>query len=149
MKFWNALVHNKFGQSQWNFAHVMTVTLSWHVQNFIVIGWAHFKPEHYKFWSNFKFDRNIINGTGAWSAQTRDLLPQIPDLDSVPRSWVQDRTRGVEGDVVDIGLSGGTRHLPWWRTHIQNSIIGQPRWPEMDTRYTVINIPKSCAISQI
>ena len=53
--------------SQQNFAHVMTVTLPWRVQNFVVIGKVHFKPEHCKIWSNFKFDRNIVSGTVAWS----------------------------------------------------------------------------------
>ena len=33
--------------------------------NFVVIGWAYFKIEHYKFWSNFEFDRNTICRTGA------------------------------------------------------------------------------------
>ena len=71
--------------SQWNFAHIVTATslvhvmawrrtgdkplpepmmsLLWHVQYFIVIGGAHFKPQHFKFWSNFKFDRNIVKMT--------------------------------------------------------------------------------------
>ena len=35
---------------------------SWRVQNFVVIGWACFIVEHSKFWSNFEFDRNIVNG---------------------------------------------------------------------------------------
>ena len=52
-------------RSQLNFAHVMTVTLSWRVQNFVVIGKVHFKKAHFKFWSNFEFDRNTISGTGA------------------------------------------------------------------------------------
>ena len=46
MKFCIGLVLNKFNRSQRNFAHVTTVTLSWHVQNFIVIGWPYFKSEH-------------------------------------------------------------------------------------------------------
>ena len=56
--------------SQHNFAHVTTVTLLWHVQHFVMIGRVDFKPEHCKFWSNFKFDRNIVSGTGTstWSA---------------------------------------------------------------------------------
>ena len=58
----NALVHNTFSWSQQNFAHIMTVTLSWPVQNFIVIGWIYFNPEHSKFWLNFEFDRNPISG---------------------------------------------------------------------------------------
>ena len=36
-----------------------TVTLSWCMQNFIVIGRAYFELEHYKFLFNFEFDRNI------------------------------------------------------------------------------------------
>ena len=45
----------------------MTVTLLWHVQNFVVIGRVHFTPEYYKFWSNFEFHQIIISGTGARS----------------------------------------------------------------------------------
>ena len=51
-------------RSHRNFAHVTTVTLSWRVQNFIVIVRAHFKTEDGKLWSNFDFDRNIVSGTG-------------------------------------------------------------------------------------
>ena len=40
------------------------MTLSWRVQNFVVVGWVHFKLEHCKFWSIFEFDRNIVSGTG-------------------------------------------------------------------------------------
>ena len=36
------------------------------MQNFVVIGRVHFKPEHYKIWSNFEFDRNIVSGMGTW-----------------------------------------------------------------------------------
>ena len=46
---------------------VDTVWLSWLVQNFVVIVWAYFKPEHTKSWSNFEFDRNTVSGTGTWS----------------------------------------------------------------------------------
>ena len=35
------------------------------MQNFVVIGREHFKPEHCKIWSNFEFDRNIVSGMGA------------------------------------------------------------------------------------
>ena len=65
VKIGNALVWNILDQSQRKFAHVTTGTLSWHVQNFVVIGRAHFKPEHCKICSNFEFDRNIVSGTGA------------------------------------------------------------------------------------
>ena len=51
-------------RSQRHFAHVTTVTLSVRAPNSVVIGRMHFKPEHWKFWSNFEFDRNIVSGTG-------------------------------------------------------------------------------------
>ena len=63
MKLCNALVHNIFGQSQRNLAHITTVALLWCVQDFVAIGWAHFKPEHSKLWLNFEFDGNLISGT--------------------------------------------------------------------------------------
>ena len=46
----------------------VTVTLSWHAQNLVVISWAHhFKLEQCKFLSDFKFDQNIVSGTGSRS----------------------------------------------------------------------------------
>ena len=39
--------------------------MSCHVQNFVVIGRVHFKPEHCKFWLNFELDRNFGIGTEA------------------------------------------------------------------------------------
>ena len=71
IKIGSALVSNILNRSQRNFAHVTTVTLSWRVQNFVVVGRAHFKLEYCKFWSNFEFDRNIVSGTGARSASLR------------------------------------------------------------------------------
>ena len=52
-------------ESQRNFAHV---TLLW---NFGVIGRAHFKPGHFKFWSNFEFVWKIL------------LVGQAPGLKSI------------------------------------------------------------------
>ena len=49
-------------QTQREFAHVMTATLSRRVQNSILIGKVHFKPEHSEFWSNLQFDQNIVSG---------------------------------------------------------------------------------------
>ena len=34
--------------------------------DFVVIDWEYFKPEHFEFWWNFKFDRKNVSGTGAW-----------------------------------------------------------------------------------
>ena len=53
--------------SQQHFADIRTVTLLWCVQNFIVISRLHLKLEHFKFWSNFKFDQSIVSGMGARS----------------------------------------------------------------------------------
>ena len=58
MKLCNALVRNIFNRSH-------QVTLPWRAQNFVVIGWTHFKPKHCEFWSNYEFDQNTVSGTGA------------------------------------------------------------------------------------
>ena len=67
MKIQNALVSNIFDRSQRYFAHVTTVTLSWRVQNILVIGRVYFTLECFEFSSNFEFDRNMLSGTGSWS----------------------------------------------------------------------------------
>ena len=61
MKIQNALVSNRFDQSQRYFAHVMTVTLSWRVQNIVVIGHVYFTLECFEFSSNFEFNRNMLS----------------------------------------------------------------------------------------
>ena len=65
MKIQNALVSNMLDRSQRYFAHVTTVTLSWRVQNIVVIGRAYFTLDCFEFSSNFEFDRNMLSGTGA------------------------------------------------------------------------------------
>ena len=66
MKIQNALVLYIPDRSQRYFAHVTTVTLSWRVQNIVVIGGVYFTLECFEFSSNFEFDRNMLSGTGAW-----------------------------------------------------------------------------------
>ena len=57
------------GRSQRYFAHVTTVSLSWRVQNIVVIGRVYSKVEHSEFSSNFEFDRTMLSGTGArWAS---------------------------------------------------------------------------------
>ena len=70
MKFCNDLVRLILGWLQQKFAHIKTVAMLYHVHDIVVIGSVHFKPEHYKFWSYFKFIRNIVSGTDA-----RRLIP--------------------------------------------------------------------------
>ena len=65
VKFCNDLVRYILGRLQQKFAHIITVALLYHVQNIVVIGWVHFTPEHYKFWSYFKFIQNNVSGTDA------------------------------------------------------------------------------------
>ena len=65
MKIQNSLVLNILDRPQRYFAHVTTVTLSWPVQNIVVIGHIHFTLECFEFSSNFEFDRNMLSGTGA------------------------------------------------------------------------------------
>ena len=75
MKIQNALVSKTLDWSQRYFAHVTTVTLSWRVQNVVVIGRVYFTLECFEFSSNFEFDRNMLSGTGTWCLQTS--LPAV------------------------------------------------------------------------
>ena len=74
MKIQNALVSNILDRSQRYFARVTTVTLSWRVQNIVVIGRVYFTLECFEFSSNFEFDRNMLSGTGARSAQKKNCI---------------------------------------------------------------------------
>ena len=69
MKIQNALISSILDRSQRYFAHVTTVTLSWRVQNIVVIGRVYFTLECFEFSSNFEFDRNMLSGTGASNAE--------------------------------------------------------------------------------
>ena len=79
MKIQNALVSNILDRSQRYFAHLTTVTLSWRVQNIVVIGRVYFTLECFEFSSNFEFDRNMLSGTGASTHLTNfhELIIQI------------------------------------------------------------------------
>ena len=74
MKIQNAVVSNILDQSQRYFAHVTTVTLSWRVQNIVVMGRVYFTLECFEFSSNFEFDRNMLSGTGAWCSKWRMVV---------------------------------------------------------------------------
>ena len=77
MKIHNALVSNIFDRSQRYFAHVTTVTLSWRVQNIVVIGRVYFTLECFEFSSNFEFDRNMLSGMGARSSAVTYLITNL------------------------------------------------------------------------
>ena len=64
----NDVVSNILDRSQRYFAHVTTVTLSWRVQNIVVMGRVYFTLECFEFSSNFEFDRNMLSGTGTRAA---------------------------------------------------------------------------------
>ena len=49
----------------------MTLSLSWHVQNFIVIRWTHYEQQHCAITLHFEFIQYPINGTGARSNDTQ------------------------------------------------------------------------------
>ena len=70
-------LHQKINRSQRHFAYVTTVTLLWRAKNFVQITRVHFTPEHYKFCSNFEFDRNTVSGMGARSSTPMVPLPCI------------------------------------------------------------------------
>ena len=54
----------------------------WRVQTFVVIGWICYEQEHYKVSLKFKFDRNIVSGTGAWCQ-----MPAVSWLGCANRLW--------------------------------------------------------------
>ena len=82
MKIQNALVSNILDRSQRYFAHVTTVTLSWRVQNIVVIGRVYFTLECFEFSSNFEFDRNMLSGTGARKPGTLSLSWWRPQMET-------------------------------------------------------------------
>ena len=84
-KFKTPLVWNIRGRSQLYFAHVKTVSLSWRVQNIVVIGRVYSKLERSDFSSNFEFDRNMLSGTGArWCCKMCEIRLSI--LNNISRS---------------------------------------------------------------
>ena len=99
MKIQNALVSIILDRSQQYFAHVTTVTLSWRVQNIVVIGRVHFTLECFEFSSNFEFDRNMLSGTGAWKAYMyiRHVLSII--------WYVGYRSKRIGTDIITIKLT--------------------------------------------
>ena len=102
IKIWSDLVENTLNRSQRNFAHVMTVTLSWRVQNFILIGQVHFKPEHWRFWSSFEFDRNIASGTGA---RTVMLGPAVGSRCHMLTHWGRDKMASISQTTLSNAFS--------------------------------------------
>ena len=71
-------------------------------RNFVVIGRVCFKPDHFKFWSNFKFDRNMVSGTvpGHHSNHWRvvEILPLGLDpfnLQSIPQQLLTQGARAL------------------------------------------------------
>ena len=82
----------------------MTVSLSWRVQNIVVIGRAYSKLEHSEFSSNFEFDRNMLSGTGA-------LSPWSPQLRSL--SLLSHAALRLAVEHMVTNTSAGRRHLTW------------------------------------
>ena len=104
MKIQNTLVYNIRGRSQRYFAHVTTVSLSWRVQNIVVIGRVYLKLKRFEFSSNFEFDRNMLSGTGAWWAdRDRRLWNAIGRSGSQDRIWA-DCERIVSGIGPKCGI---------------------------------------------
>ena len=89
MKIQNALVSNMSDRSQRYFAHVTTVTLSWRVQNIVVISRVYFTLECFEFSSNFEFDRNMLSGTGARSRHKPNSSKFISSYDYDKRKCIR------------------------------------------------------------
>ena len=150
-------------RSQLHFAHVTTVTLSWRVQNFVVIGLIDFKPQHCNFWSNYEFDRNSVSGTGAWSLArclvvvhysyaplTLDTLPCTgvvvwghpgplftKQTDVLPQDPVKSRSREIRVFTVSIALK--------FKRHLGSSAVEMP----VKFQSYVINITPNIAVSRL
>ena len=85
-------------------------TLSWRVQNFVVIDWEYFKPEHLKFWLNFEFNQNSVSGMG--TRQPFEIHVHWPDVqeEAVPRRmWACPQI--LSGTVAG---RDGTKSLSLW-----------------------------------
>ena len=115
MKIQNALVSNILNRSQRYFAHVTTVTLSWRVQNIVVIGRVYFTLECFEFSSNFEFDRNMLSGTGARSRNCGCLITWFcyqliakPGNKTVPVPWL-DPYSHVDSSVKHLAADPTTR----------------------------------------
>ena len=65
IEVWGALVWGVLGRSWGGFAHVATVTLSWRVRDFVVIGGVRVEPERVRFCLGFGFGPGIVGWTGA------------------------------------------------------------------------------------
>ena len=88
------------------------------MQHFVAIGKVCFKPGHFKFWSNFEFDRNIVSGTGARSLKEH-YIPCRPTYlptriwgngfaDMVGLGWYFCETitkHNTEGSLLDGGVT--------------------------------------------
>ena len=91
MKIQNTLVLHIRGRSQRYLAHVTTVSLSWRVQNIVVIGRVYSKLERSEFSSNFEFDRNMLSGTGS-SGLPYALDAYIESLDAYTEMFQMQNT---------------------------------------------------------
>ena len=55
-------------QKSYNFAHVTTAELSWHVQNYDLVGTLFLKKEQYDFLQDLIFELINLCGMGLWKA---------------------------------------------------------------------------------
>ena len=117
MKIQKALVSNILNRSQRYFAHITTVTLSWRVQNIVVIGRVYFTLECFEFSSNFEFDRNMLSGTGARGSVVVGRRNNITVVSISAGSRVINFRMTVNGHETCLFLKGNTtwcvRSLCW------------------------------------
>ena len=113
MKFQNTLVSNIRGRSQRYFAHVTTVSLSWRVQNIVVISRVYLKLERSEFSSNFEFDRNMLSGTGAISYGTWIYAV----------TWWHGNAFRITGSLWGLGSDAGLSCCLWLNNFATNSPV--------------------------
>ena len=144
MKIENALVSNILNRSQRYFAHVTTVTLSWRVQNIVVIGREYFTPQCFEFSSNFEFDRNMLSGTGAWDGPV--LWPGVGTQGAPPGGgyslcdgWYICAAvltpffhfGRIEHDLFGVFFSSTNSKAIFWGTKTTNFYKNRSFWPQI------------------
>ena len=132
MKIHNALVSNILDRSQRYFAYVTTVTLSWRVQNIVVIGRVYFTLECFEFSSNFEFDRNMLSGTGA-------STNKVIKISAALRAWgptVREQRRGHSGYAENF--TNGHFCRKFSENMVRDRKLKMPGWTEVDIKHNIM-----------
>ena len=119
MKIQNALVSNILDRSQRYFAHVTTVTLSWRVQNMVVIGRVFLTPECFNFHRISNSIEICLVGRAhglktSWHGNTFHITGHLWG-ESIGHWWIPHFYKGPVRWCVDvfIAINPNYLHQPW------------------------------------